>query len=523
MGGIVRANPNPNPNPYHSTFTFTLTPTRRDLLVGGVAGAAVSTLNNLQMELRKTCNHPFLIKGVEDAKTTGMSAATRRETFLSASGKLVLLDKLLPKLRAEAHCVLIFSQFTMMLDLLADFLKERRFAFERLDGNTHMDARQAAIDRFSRGGSAAFIFLLSTRAGGVGINLVAADTVIIYDSDWNPQNDVQAMARAHRIGQTKTVKVFRLVTRNTYEQALVEIANRKLGLERALNGDGAGHEPTRDEVARLLKCGAQDIAVDDKDDAAFLSFSQADIEQILEGSTTVRHASTAVGGSVFSKATFAADEGEGGVELDDPEFWSKVLPQLQTPAAEDEPLGKRRAKQAVRWQHPNSLADDVSDDPDDAAYEPELHVHATGQGPAAHVHERESPAAQREREARLAAGTATENAEQARAHGLRVKDFIAVRSVLGSLVVQVERAARAQARVDEREERGAELTRVKEERLREQARLLAAYQVRARLEREQAARLQQQQRSVLVRDLEDELRMHERLQEAQARAAAGLP
>ena len=113
--------------------------------MGGVAGAAVSTLNNLQMELRKTCNHPFLIKGVEDAKTTGMSAATRRETFLSASGKLVLLDKLLPKLRAEAHCVLIFSQFTMMLDLLADFLKERRFAFERLDGNTHMDARQVSL------------------------------------------------------------------------------------------------------------------------------------------------------------------------------------------------------------------------------------------------------------------------------------------------------------------------------------------------------------------------------------------
>ena len=111
----------------------------------------------------------------------------------------MLLDKLLPKLRAEAHCVLIFSQFTMMLDLLADFLKARRFAFERLDGNTHMDARQAAIDRFSRGGSAAFVFLLSTRAGGVGINLVAADTVIIYDSDWNPQNDVQVTCRPVRV------------------------------------------------------------------------------------------------------------------------------------------------------------------------------------------------------------------------------------------------------------------------------------------------------------------------------------
>jgi hypothetical protein len=113
--------------------------------------------------------------------------------------------------------VLIFSQFTMMLALLGEFLDARGFSYVQLDGSVTGDARQAAIDRFCKPGSSIFAFLLSTRAGGVGINLIAADTCIIFDSDWNPQNDVQAMARSHRIGQQKIVKVFRLVTRNTYD------------------------------------------------------------------------------------------------------------------------------------------------------------------------------------------------------------------------------------------------------------------------------------------------------------------
>jgi chromodomain-helicase-DNA-binding protein 7 len=119
----------------------------------------------------------------------------------------VLLDKLLPKLQAEGHKVLIFSQMTTMLDILQRFLAARGFTYERIDGTIRGQDRQAAIDRFSAPGSDRFVFLLSTRAGGVGINLTAADTVIIYDSDWNPQNDIQAQARAHRIGQTEEVKV----------------------------------------------------------------------------------------------------------------------------------------------------------------------------------------------------------------------------------------------------------------------------------------------------------------------------
>lgn len=146
-----------------------------------------------------------------------------------------------------------FLQMVKMLDMLSDYLRERRYSHERLDGTVRGDLRQAAIDRFSKPGSDTFIFLLSTRAGGLGINLTAADTCIIFDSDWNPQNDVQAMARSHRIGQSRKVKVFRLVTRSTYESEMVERANKKLGLERAMNADrwGVGKGADLGERKRL--------------------------------------------------------------------------------------------------------------------------------------------------------------------------------------------------------------------------------------------------------------------------------
>ena len=215
-----------------------------------------------------------------------------------------------------------------MLDILSDYLLERRYSHERLDGTIRGDLRQAAIDRFCRPDSDTFIFLLSTRAGGLGINLTAADTCILMDSDWNPQNDVQAMARSHRIGQTKRVKVFRLVTRNTYEAEMVERANRKLGLERAMNADRAADGlpdgrggakpagPTQDraEIDAMLKRGAYNIFMEDggDGDARFKQFSEADIDEILESSSTkVTYGGEDSGsGSVFSKAAFIADDNE---------------------------------------------------------------------------------------------------------------------------------------------------------------------------------------------------------------------
>lgn len=332
----------------------------RALLVTVTSGAALPSLVNIQMELRKCCNHPYLIKGVEESHVSGMEVDSHFEMLLKASGKLVLLDKLLPKLKAEGHRVLIFSQMVRMLDMLSDFLRDRRYSHERLDGTVRGDLRQAAIDRFSKKGSETFIFLLSTRAGGLGINLTAADTCIIMDSDWNPQNDVQAMARSHRIGQTKKVKVFRLVTRNTYESEMVERANKKLGLERAMNADRAqdglkdkdkfGPPQDRNEIDAMLKRGAHDIFINEDDDTEFKKFSEADIDEILESSSTrIRYDQQGdSSGSVFSKAAFVADDNE--VDMDDPEFWTKILPEMQEKDAElAEYYLKRKSKQVKRF------------------------------------------------------------------------------------------------------------------------------------------------------------------------------
>lgn len=128
------------------------------------------------------------------------------QQLIRGSGKLVLLDKLLLRLRETGHRVLIFSQMVRMLDILAEYLQLRHFPFQRLDGGIKGEIRRQALDHFNAENSQDFCFLLSTRAGGLGINLATADTVIIFDSDWNPQNDLQAQARAHRIGQKNQVR-----------------------------------------------------------------------------------------------------------------------------------------------------------------------------------------------------------------------------------------------------------------------------------------------------------------------------
>ena len=177
----------------------------------------------------------------------------------------------------------------MLLDLIEEYIDLRGFEYERLDGSVTGDKRQAAIDRFSHADSKTFLFLLGTRAGGVGINLTAADTVIIYDPDWNPQNDIQAMARCHRIGQTRAVQVYKLVTRDTYEMHMLATANQKLGLEHAVMKTGGGFDSKAgfdsklnaapnaaqladpiskaSEIERLLRTGAQVRAAPEHDDA----------------------------------------------------------------------------------------------------------------------------------------------------------------------------------------------------------------------------------------------------------------
>jgi len=334
------------------------------------------SLSNLAMELRKCCNHPFLIKGAETELSKHFEGKTPLEQLVQSSGKMMLLDKLLPKLRDDGHRVLIFSQFRIMLNLIEDYMIMRGYSFERVDGAITGRKRQNAIDRYTTGGEEGkpeiFAMLLSTRAGGVGINLTAADTVIIFDSDWNPQNDIQAQARAHRIGQTKKVKVYRFITRKSYETAMFQAASIKLGLDYAVMG---GMKPkamagitgkeadnfsslSKKELENLLKHGAYDIFNEEKDGTgthASQQFMDEDIDEILKRSAVVVHGSKIdengeakdKASASFSKASFVTGSGADDVAIDDPDFWSKVVGLAEGATAEETSNRGRRCRDHV--------------------------------------------------------------------------------------------------------------------------------------------------------------------------------
>ncbi|KAB0795646.1 hypothetical protein PPYR_12485 [Photinus pyralis] len=141
-------------------------------------------------------------------------------------GKLQTLDRLLRKLKTDGHRVLIFTQMTKMLDVLEAFLNFHGHIYLRLDGSTKVDQRQVLMERFNSN-TRIFAFILSTRSGGIGVNLTGADTVIFYDSDWNPTMDAQAQDRCHRIGQTRDVHIYRLVSERTIEENILKKANQK--------------------------------------------------------------------------------------------------------------------------------------------------------------------------------------------------------------------------------------------------------------------------------------------------------
>jgi len=305
----------------------------RTFLYKGCKGKNVPKLINVVMQLRKVCNHPYLVKGCEEKHTQGLSIDKYYEHLVRSSGKLILLDKLLPRLKARGHKVLIFSQMVRILNLLETYLVRKGYIFERLDGGVRGNERQSAIDRFCRPESDRFIFLLCTRAGGVGINLAAADIVIIYDSDWNPQNDIQAQARCHRIGQTQEVKVYRLLTSKTYERFMFERASKKLGLDQVvLNNMGFSQDPSKQlddkEIDSLLRYGAYDLfrEIEQDGEQEEKAFNEEDIDKILERSSKVIWNPTGPGASTFAKASFQSRDSEAGIDLEAEDFWERVLP-----------------------------------------------------------------------------------------------------------------------------------------------------------------------------------------------------
>ena len=317
--------------------------TRNYSLLTG-AGSTQFNLLNIAIELKKASNHPYLFDGAE------APSASREETLrglIMHSGKMVLLDKLLARLKAHGHRVLIFSQMVRMLDILSDYLSLRGYVHQRLDGTVSSETRNRSIDHFNAPNSPDFAFLLSTRAGGLGINLETADTVIIFDSDWNPQNDLQAMSRAHRLNSKFHVSVFRFLTKGTVEEDVLERAKQKMVLEYAIinqmDTSGNSFAPksnkssnnfSRDELGAILKFGAQSMFKSDEDGQQ-KKLDEMDLDVILqhaEARDTEADSNTASSGGQAFLQQFAQVQ---DFKADDVS-WDDIIPVEERAKAEEE-------------------------------------------------------------------------------------------------------------------------------------------------------------------------------------------
>uniref|UniRef100_A0A674E7P8 Chromodomain helicase DNA binding protein 2 n=1 Tax=Salmo trutta TaxID=8032 RepID=A0A674E7P8_SALTR len=316
----------------------------------GTRGSSSGFLN-IVMELKKCTNHGFLIRQPEEECDTQQE---HLQALVRGSGKLVLLDKLLTRLRERGNRVLIFSQMVRMLDILAEYLALKRYPFQRLDGSIKGEIRKQALDHFNAEGSEDFCFLLSTRAGGLGINLASADTVVIFDSDWNPQNDLQAQARAHRIGQKKQVNIYRLVTKGSVEEDIIERAKKKMVLDHLViqrmdttgrtvldnnSGNSNSNPFNKDELTAILKFGAEDLFKEAEGEET--EPTEMDIDEILRLAETREsdHGSSATDEllSQFKVANFSNMEESAPdlVERTVPD-WDDIIPEDQRRKLEEE-------------------------------------------------------------------------------------------------------------------------------------------------------------------------------------------
>merc|ERR1711936_84230 len=229
----------------------------------GQSGA--KALMNTIMQLRKLCNHPFMFQHIEEAyaRHVGLGDVVTGPDLFRASGKFELLDRIFPKIKRSGHRILLFCQMTQLMTIMEDYLNWRGYKYLRLDGTTKADDRAEQLKVFNDPNSEYFIFLLSTRAGGLGLNLQTAGTVIIFDSDWNPHQDLQAQDRAHRIGQRNEVRVLRLMTVNSVEERILAAARYKLNMdEKVIQAGMFNQRSTGSERQELL----QSILREEEDD-----------------------------------------------------------------------------------------------------------------------------------------------------------------------------------------------------------------------------------------------------------------
>ncbi|EIE23598.1 hypothetical protein COCSUDRAFT_47361 [Coccomyxa subellipsoidea C-169] len=359
-------------------YKWILTRNFKELNKGTKGGGQISLLNIIT-ELKKCCNHPFLFESAESDFRGSNDDSKAVDRLTVSAGKMVLLDKLMRRLKETGHRVLIFSQMVRMLDIISDYMRLRGFQHQRLDGSTPAAQRHQAMEHFNAPGSTDFAFLLSTRAGGLGINLATADTVIIFDSDWNPQNDLQAMSRAHRIGQTETVNIYRFLTSGSVEEDILERAKQKMVLDHLViqRMDTSGRtvlDPRsaaasakqmfgKDELTAILRFGAEELFKASTLPALIKCFTTCvkedegtkeaknhqllteDIDSILARAEVVNETDAThadAGGELlnaFNVATFKNEE-------DDAVFWNRLIPTKERAPSEEEPeqLGIRAAR-----------------------------------------------------------------------------------------------------------------------------------------------------------------------------------
>ncbi|XP_029437894.1 chromodomain-helicase-DNA-binding protein 3 isoform X1 [Rhinatrema bivittatum] len=364
---IVRVELSPMQKKY---YKFILT--RNFEALNSRGGGNQVSLLNIMMDLKKCCNHPYLfpVAALESPKLP--SGAYEGSALIKSSGKLMLLQKMLRKLKEQGHRVLIFSQMTKMLDLLEDFLDYEGYKYERIDGGITGNLRQEAIDRFNAPGAQQFCFLLSTRAGGLGINLATADTVIIFDSDWNPHNDIQAFSRAHRIGQARKVMIYRFVTRASVEERITQVAKRKMMLTHLVVRPGLGSKAgsmSKQELDDILKFGTEELFKDEnegenkEEDSSVIHYDNGAIARLLDRNqdatedTDVQNMNEYL--SSFKVAQYVVREEDKLEEVEreiikqeenvDPDYWEKLLrhhyEQQQEDLARNLGKGKRVRKQ----------------------------------------------------------------------------------------------------------------------------------------------------------------------------------
>ncbi|KAI0012331.1 PHD/FYVE-zinc-finger like domain-containing protein [Xylariaceae sp. FL0662B] len=293
------------------------------------------SLNNILADLRQCLCHPFCFSSEVEDKT--VDEVQMHRNLVAASPKLLLLDIMLPKLKERGHRVLIFSQFLQSLTIIEDFLTGLGLAHDRIDGSLSALEKQKKIDAYNAPDSPLFAMLLSTRAGGVGINLATADTVIVYDPDFNPHQDIQALSRAHRIGQKKKVLCFQLMTKNTVEEKIMQMGRKKMALDHALIESMDAKDDATEDLESILKHGAEALFSNETKDK--ITYDSMSVDKLLDRSQ-IEDTSTGDDQTAESQFSFARvwanDEASLTANVDvtaddddkpsvDPSVWENIL------------------------------------------------------------------------------------------------------------------------------------------------------------------------------------------------------